>query len=62
MSATAKPSEKSLESLTDAEFEALLRERRGLMKGLQLTDEQRRRAAVYDGSINHGPEELRLKR
>lgn len=58
MSATAKLTEKSLDDLSDAEFEALLQERRGLMKGLQLTDAQRRKALEYSGSIDHGPDEL----
>jgi hypothetical protein len=61
MSATAKLTEKSLEDLSDAEFEALLRERRGLMKGLQLTDEQRHRALEYSASINHGSDEFRKR-
>ena len=39
-------------------IEALLRERRGAMKGLQMTDEQRRKAMAYSGSIDHGGGEL----
>jgi hypothetical protein len=58
MSATAKLTEKALEDLSDVEFEALLRERRGAMKGLQMTDEQRRKAMAYSGSIDHGGGEL----
>jgi hypothetical protein len=54
-------SEKSLEDLSDAEFEALLTERRGVMKGLQLTDAQRRKALEYSGSINHGADDLRKR-
>jgi len=61
MSVTAKLTEKLLEDLSDAEFEALLQQRRGLMKGLQLTDAQRRQALEYSASINHGPDDLRKR-
>lgn len=53
MSATAKPTERALEDLSDAEFEALLQERRGAMKGLEMTEEQRCKALAYSGSIDH---------
>lgn len=58
MSATAKLTEKSLEDLSDAEFEALLQARRGLMKGLQLTDAQRKKALEYSGPMNLGSDDL----
>ena len=53
--------EKSLDELSNAEFEALLTVGRGVMKGLQLTEAQRRKALEYKGSINHGPDELRTR-
>lgn len=53
--------EKSLEDLSDAEFEALLTERRGATKGLQLTAAQRRKALKYSGAITHGEDGLRKR-
>ena len=61
MSELAGKAINSLEDLSDSEFEALLMKRRGRMKGLQLTDAQRRQALEYSASINHGPDDLRKR-
>jgi hypothetical protein len=61
MTATAKMIQKSLEDLSDAEFEALLVERRAAMKGLRLTDDQRRKAETYSGPIDHGSDEIQKR-
>ena len=61
MTAAGTKAEKSIEEMTDAEFESLLIERRGRMRGLELTSEQRRKAEEYRGSIDHGSDEFRKR-